>query len=781
ILKIQNPRNLTNKLPLLCSEDEYLQKFLKACLLLIFLLPFSASNDKLAPNQAIKDGEFLVSEGRSFKLGFFQPGNSRFRFLGIWFNRVPQLTVVWVANRDNPISGSSGELYVDRSSNLALFDGSRSFPIWSTNVAVNSSVVQLLDSGNLVLVQQPSQNTVWQSFDYPTDTMLSGMKFGLDRRTGLNRVLTSWKSADDPGTGEYSLSLNLDGLPELYLYKNLTRLWRSGPWDGQRWSCEPVGTSNSIFKEGVVNNEDEVYYTWQLFNSSIFSRLMVDLTGHIPRSIWHDTDQEWLQFWPEPQASCDNYMQCGSYGLCNLVNGGNFECTCLPGFEPKSTRDWDLRDGSGGCVRKRAGNGTCGNGAGFLRVAQVKLPDTSMARVESNISLKACEQTCLKNCSCVAYSSVYGERGCITWYGELLDTEQDGFNHDLYVRVDAIELEGGGGKSKSFLDNKGMLAGLVVAIAIFFVLLVFLVYWFVIKKKKGCSQEKGNDIGEMKEIDERRHQDFMFLDLRTISTATKNFSSDNKLGQGGFGFVYRGQLVNGQEIAVKRLSKDSGQGIEQLKNEVTLIAKLQHKNLVKLLGCCIEGEEKMLIYEYLPNKSLDTFLFGSHIDLLVNIFSYTSHIHCCGYMSPEYAMKGSFSEKSDVFSFGVLLLEIVSGQKNNAYYRETPPLNLIEHVWYLWREGMALDIVDPSLNESISTHEVLRCIQIGLLCLEEYAANRPTMLEVVFMLGNETTLPSPKQPAFIFNRAHGWYNPSAFRVGEHYSMNEVTLTSVEAR
>ncbi|KAK6917400.1 S-locus receptor kinase, C-terminal [Dillenia turbinata] len=716
--------------------------------LLTFLLPLSASLYTLAPNQTIKDGEFLVSEGGSFKLGFFQPGNSSFRFLGIWFNRVPQLTVVWVANRDNPINGSSGVLFIDRTSNLVLYDESRSFLLWSTNVSVNSSMVQLLDSGNLVLVEQPGQNIIWQSFDHPTDTMVSGMKLGLDRRTGLNRVLTSWKSTDDPGTGEYSFALDPDGSPEVYLYKGLTRLWRSGPWNGQRWTGIRAMTSKFIFRVIFVNNEEEVYVTWQLLNDSIFTRQWVDQTGHVQRSTWRDQGQQWFKFWSAPEDSCDNFMECGSNGICNPDNAPNFECTCLPGFEPKSVRDWDLRDGSGGCVRKRAGNGTCGNGAGFLRVARVKVPDTSKARVEQNSSLKACEQTCLKNCSCVAYSSINGENGCITWYGELLDTRQypNGDAQDLHVRVDAIELEESRGKSSSFLDDKGMLAGLVVAIATLFILLVILVYWLARKKKKGWSKKEGNDFGEMKEIDENsRHREFTLFDLKTISAATKKFSADNMLGQGGFGLVYKGQLVNGQEIAVKRLSKDSGQGIEQFKNEVTLIAKLQHKNLVKLLGCCIEGEEKI------------------------------------GYMSPEYAMKGSFSEKSDVFSFGVLLLEIISGQRNNAYHHETPSLNLIEHVWYLWKEGRALDIVDPSQNESISAHEVSRCIQIGLLCVEEYAANRPTMLEVVFMLGNETTLPSPKQPAFIFNRAHEWYNPSKFRAGVQYSVNEVTLTSVEPR
>ncbi|MBA0693201.1 hypothetical protein Goari_010700 [Gossypium aridum] len=105
--------------------------------------------------------------------------------------------------------------------------------------------------------------------------------------------------------------------------------------------------------------------------------------------------------------------------------------------------------------------------------------------------------------------------------------------------------------------------------------------------------------------------EMQIFDFATIANATNNFSSNKKLGQGGFGNVYKGMLKEGKEIAVKRLSKDSGQGFDEFKNEVTLIVKLQHRNLVKLFGCCIKGDERMLIYEYLPNKSLDNFIFGS--------------------------------------------------------------------------------------------------------------------------------------------------------------------------
>ncbi|KAK3433272.1 hypothetical protein EUGRSUZ_D00909 [Eucalyptus grandis] len=238
----------------------------------------------------------------------------------------------------------------------------------------------------------------------------------------------------------------------------------------------------------------------------------------------------------------------------------------------------------------------------------------------------------------------------------------------------------------------------------------------------------------------RRNRDVPLFDLSTVASATNNFSFLNKLGQGGFGSVYKGIMDNGTEIAIKRLSKHSGQGVEEFKNEVQLIAKLQHRNLVRILSCCVEEDEKMLIYEYLPNKSLDAFLFDNtksslldwkkrfeiasgvaqgllclhqnsrlriiHRDLKASNVLLDAAMNpkiadfgmarICGgdqmqgntnrvvgtygYMLPEYAMEGIFSIKSDVYSFGVLLLEIISGKRNSAYYHENPSSNLVGRV-----------------------------------------------------------------------------------------------------
>lgn len=332
----------------------------------------------------------------------------------------------------------------------------------------------------------------------------------------------------------------------------------------------------------------------------------------------------------------------------------------------------------------------------------------------------------------------------------------------------------------------------------------------------------------------KKSHELQFFTFESIVSATDNFADSNRLGEGGYGPVYKGKLEDGQEIAIKRLSRSSGQGPLQFKNELVLIAKLQHTNLVRLVGCCIERGEKILIYEYMPNKSLDFFLFTPtgkvilnwkkrfniiegiaqgliylhkysrfriiHRDLKVSNILLDGEMNpkisdfgmarifgrneseantkiiagTYGYMSPEYAMGGIFSIKSDVYSFGVLLLEIVSGRKNNSYYDATHPVNLAGHAWELWREDRVVELIDQTLGDSCRNNEVLRCIQVGLLCVQDIPADRPTMSDVVSMISNETIpLPAPKQPAFFIN--------SSGNRNENCSLHTVTITELEAR
>ncbi|XP_070051741.1 G-type lectin S-receptor-like serine/threonine-protein kinase At1g11410 [Nicotiana tomentosiformis] len=831
----------------MCQKKELL-------IVLSFLVPFCSSIDTISFNNSLKDGDLLISSGKSFALGFFSPtGNfPGKRYVGVWYNNVPEQTVVWVANRDNPINGTSGILTIDSTGNLVILDMKTKVSAWKTNIssAKNGADLysaKLWDSGNFMLFQDPKMDIIaWQSFDYPTNTLLPSMKYGIDKKTGLNRFLTSWKSLNDPGTGEYRYIMEFNGTPQVFLYKNYSRIWRTGSWTGHGWSGVPEMSPRFIFSLSYVDNDSEVSMTYYIKDTSIISRMVLNESGMLNRVTWQESEQKWVQFWFAPKDSCDNYEHCGAFSNCNLFNLGEFECSCLPGYEPRLSRQWYLRDGSHGCLRKKNEN-VCNSGEGFVKLSHVKIPDIDAALMNKSMGLKECEHFCLKNCSCTAYASANiseGGSGCITWYGELRDIKQftDG-GQDFYSRVSASDLAQ---FSKNTNNNhRKRVTAILVGSAAAIILGIFLAYFLVISKrikdKKSHPNTLNKNLASCESMDESEQTEISIFDLSTISNATDNFSVANKLGEGGFGSVYKGHLKDGQVIAVKRLSVTSGQGTKEFRNEVTLIARLQHRNLVRLLGCCSQQGEKMLVYEYLPNKSLDSFIFdktkGSLLDwekrfeiihgiargmLYLHQDSRLRIIHrdlkasnvlldasmqpkisdfgmarifgvdqieantnrvvgTYGYMSPEYAMVGHFSAKSDVFSFGVLCLEIITGRKNNSQYDQEKSQHLAGYVWDSWKNDKALDVADPLLGDSYEACEVLRCIHIGLLCVQSFVDDRPTMSEVVFMLCNETKLPFPKEPSFIFrSQKYGSVTPSSSAsIGT--SVNDMSISTIHGR
>ncbi|EHA8588333.1 cysteine-rich receptor-like protein kinase 6 [Cocos nucifera] len=328
----------------------------------------------------------------------------------------------------------------------------------------------------------------------------------------------------------------------------------------------------------------------------------------------------------------------------------------------------------------------------------------------------------------------------------------------------------------------------------------------------------------------------LLLDLSILRVATANFSEVNKLGQGGFGTVYQGILPDGRQIAVKRLTTSSRQGVEEMKNELALLAKLQHRNLVRLLGVCLEEQEKLLVYEYVPNRSLDTFLFDPikskrlswgkrykiiegiaralqylhedsqlkivHRDLKASNILLDAHMNpkisdfglarlfggdqtegttsqvvgTLGYISPEYAMRGHFSTKSDVYSFGVLVLEIVTGRDNSDLSED-----LLSYTWEKWSEGRSLEMLDPALGQHCQGSEVLKCIQIGLLCVQENPSDRPNMSTVVLMLNSNTVShKAPSKPALYTRKIRGAHDQNLSR-SIPMSPNEMSITELEPR
>ncbi|KAL2467194.1 Cysteine-rich receptor-like protein kinase 26 [Abeliophyllum distichum] len=357
-------------------------------------------------------------------------------------------------------------------------------------------------------------------------------------------------------------------------------------------------------------------------------------------------------------------------------------------------------------------------------------------------------------------------------------------------------------------DDKTTRTIVIVIVLIVICLILALCIGIFVKIKKTRKSKTEENIERDIEISTIESMQYNFS---TIRDATDDFSDANKLGQGGFGFVYKGTLSNGNEVAVKRLSRNSGQGDTEFKNEVLLVAKLQHRNLVRLLGFSVEGSERLLVYEFVCNGSLDRFIFDpikrAHLDwekrykiiggvarglLYLHQDSRLQIIHrdlkasnvlldgemnskisdfglarlfdpdktqrstnrvvgTYGYMAPEYAMRGQISFKSDVFSFGVLVLEIISGQKTNNFGNGENLEDLLSCVWKNWNQGTPANIIDSALKVSSSPlRDIVRCIHIGLLCVQEMAADRPTMASVILMLTSSTiTLPIPSQPPFF--------------------------------
>ncbi|XP_031128275.1 cysteine-rich receptor-like protein kinase 4 isoform X2 [Ipomoea triloba] len=330
----------------------------------------------------------------------------------------------------------------------------------------------------------------------------------------------------------------------------------------------------------------------------------------------------------------------------------------------------------------------------------------------------------------------------------------------------------------------------------------------ILRKMKGRKPKRyeNSDSEEISFSEESMEYDFI-----TIQNATNNFSKTNKIGEGGFGVVYKGTFENGQQVAVKKLYQNLKGGSQEFKNEVTLMVKFQHRNLVRLLGFSLEGKEVLLVYEFVPNGSLDNFLFdpvkreclgwerrykiieciarglvylheGSYIriihcnlkasnvlldeDLNPKIVDFdmsklftsdkihisTSRIMRTRYMAPEYALLGEISIKSDVYSFGMLILEIISGHRISSFQNgESRNDDLLSYAWTHWKDGSTSNVIDSMLKGiSSPVDEITKCIHIALLCVQESVADRPKMIEVLQMLNNlSMRLPEPLDPGLF--------------------------------
>ncbi|KAG6521975.1 G-type lectin S-receptor-like serine/threonine-protein kinase B120 [Zingiber officinale] len=826
------------------------------------LIPIShAATDTLRPGESLSDADAqtLVSARNVFVLGFFSPGNSSTnRYVGIWYHPNVSVSpeVVWVANRRRPIRGSGGRITLSQSGDLTVLDGASNL-IWSAGASVRpNSTLQLLDEGNLVIQTVGGGAVTWQSFDYPSDTFLPGMRVGLNATTGEPQLFTSWASPDDPAPGKYSMGIDPQGSAQIFIWEEIgsqrVRRWRSGEWNGHKF----IGTvMRALYNYGFSYNTEGVYFTYTPHNASLL-RFVMQWDGLERTWMQSPETRQWKAVWEQPSDECEVYDKCGAYGSCFLDSQRRPRCQCLRGFEPRFADEWAASNWTGGCVRRvqLACNNTGNNTGpdGFWRMDRVKLPDHAIWS-RNTASEVDCRKACSSNCSCLAY--VYGEAdiSCMMWTTDLVDIYQSTvFDYDLNIKLAASEL---GNKSKS-IRTIALIASMS-ALASLFIVCGCLLWKYNARRKvnqrqkenlMASSQLSGGLVSDfssssyhVEEKQEGKNSDLPVYTFDAIQIATNYFCELNKLGEGGFGYVYKGVLPGGQEVAVKRLSRSSGQGLEEFKNEVILISKLQHRNLVRLLGCCIQAHEKILIYEYLPNKSLDAILFDPlkkdvldwnrrfniiegiargllylhrdsrlriiHRDLKVSnilldenmnpkisdfgmarIFGGDENecntnrvVGTFGYMSPEYAMEGLFSMKSDVYSFGILIMEIIIGQRNSSFRHMENNVSIVRYAWTMWNEEKIAELVDPMIGLPSTINQVKRCVHIALLCVQDRVIDRPDVDNIIRMMDNETSvLPMPKQPMFVVERSPSETESTTIKYGS-FSNSDVTVTVLTGR
>ncbi|KAK4577424.1 hypothetical protein RGQ29_027785 [Quercus rubra] len=587
--------------------------------------------------------------------------------------------------------------------------------------------------------------------------------------------LISWKNSEDPAPGLFALELEQNTSSYIIRWNKSEQYWSSGPWDGKIFSWVPEMRANYIYNFSYVSNENESYFTYSLYDPSIISRFVMDISGQIQQLSWLETTKQWNLFWSQPRTQCEVYAFCGPFGICNQQSLPF--CSCLKGFQVTSSNSWNLSDFSAGCARKtslQCGNDSLANGKRdkFWEMPNMKFPDHPQTVAVGSSS--ECESTCLNNCSCTAYA--YGDH-CSIWIGDLLNLQQltsaDTNGGTLYLKLAASELS-------SSRNNKAIIIGVVLGSVAGIAILVGLIAFVIFRRRRGA-------IGTAKAVE----GSLVAFGYRDLQNVTKNFSE--KLGGGGFGSVFKGILPDSTVIAVKKLESIS-QGEKQFRTEVSTIGTIQHVNLVRLRGFCSEGTKKLLVYDYMPNGSLDSHLFHEKNSGVLDwktryqIALGTARglvylhekcrdciIHCdikpenilldtelCpkvadfglaklvgrefsrvlttmrgtrGYLAPEWISGVAITAKADVYSYGMMLFEFVSGRRNSE-----PSADGKIRFFPTWaaslitQGGDVLSLLDPRLEGNADVEEVTRICRLACWCIQDEETHRPPMVQVVQIL-----------------------------------------------
>ncbi|KAJ0243240.1 PAN/Apple domain-containing protein [Hirschfeldia incana] len=712
-----------------------------------FLLKYGYSGDILRRGDrwvtTVKGGTLVSSRG-TFEAGFFRfPGKESW-FIGIWYKNLGERTYVWVGNRKEPLHSSNGTLEIDDDDQLVIRDRySNAAVVVSTtrserresNSSSTTAVAQLLENGNLVLKDPNNDNPedfFWESFSEPTDTILPEMKLQWNSNY---EYLTSWRAVDDPQPGNYDFRFESLEFPVLAIWHNKAylTLYRSGPWNGNKF----IGATPLFRLERKHRRVS--YLSITSSGNRSYTRVQLDYEGLLREYTWNQRSKKWDQQWNSSLEQCDLYHLCPRNAYCRVFSS-SFVCECIPGFAYSTGLNVTTRE----CVRKK--NGTC-NGDHFSLVRKMNLPQSYDAKSNPSITKpEQCGKVCLGDCTCTAYSISIsletGNQSCITWSGDLVDLRSySNEGLDLYVRTTGKK------KSKTGLIVEIMMPG-----------------------------ERENAIEDPLSAP---------MDFAMILKATDNFSQE--IGHGGFGYVYKGVLASGEEIAVKKLSKISEQGLDEFRTEGVAqgLAYIEEGGYDLILHRDLKPDNILLDRDMTPKIS-DFGLARMCARTEKEVF--TQHTAGTkGYISPESLLDGIFSSASDVYSFGVIVLEIVNGKRNRSFSSSIG--YLLGYAWNKYNEGNWSEIIDEKIRqECVESWQVLRCIEVGLLCSQYFARDRPKISLVVAQLQQEKiVIQMPKRPGcYPIDEGKSGIPSSSNLKGESSTstsctVNRYTLSEIDAR
>ncbi|BAT77882.1 putative receptor protein [Vigna angularis] len=796
---------------------------IKPFILLLFISTSSAAaTDTLQEGSSLsveKQSDILFSSNGDFSAGFFQVGENAFCF-SVCFTRSEQPTVVWMANRDEPVNGKGSFLSLWKNGNLVLTDAGGTV-IWETATISSSQLyLKLRNNGNLLLLNSKG-TTIWQSFASPTDTLLPTQP--LTERGGL----VSSRSATNHSSGFYKLYFDNDNVLRL-LYKG--RTFSSVYWPPSWKLAIDIGRSTynvtktaSLDSFGQFTSSDGFQFLSTDYPKKVYRILKLDSDGNLRLYSFNEERKTWEVTWQVISEPCTIHGICGANSMCNHDPVIGRTCYCLKGFKVKDPNDWTL-----GCEPEFSPSSFYCNSRqsfGFLRLQTTELYgyDWNVTRVSS---LKECLNICLSLCDkCVAVQLKFNEFATYNCYPKTMafnGRDIPSFDGEIYLKLPNSILRSSTkilkhsrmncpvGLSQKFNrvyqppkknSTLSFLVWFACGVGVFEFSTIFLVWFFLFRTSKHPHR-----------LDQQHHllsatgfQRFTYAELKA---ATKGFKEE--VGRGAGGVVYKGTLYDNRVAAIKRLN-EATQGEAEFLAEISTIGMLNHMNLIDMWGYCVEGKHRLLVYEYMEHGSLADNLFGNGLDWKkrFNVAVGTAKglaylheeclewiLHCDvkpqnilldsefkpkvadfglskllnrdergnssfsrirgtrGYMAPEWVYNLRITSKVDVYSYGIVVLEMVSGRSPVAIHSLENSRDMDHHRLVTWiREKIKHaptcafwmeEIIDPKLEGNFDVSEVEVLVKVALQCVQDDMNERPSMSQVAEMLlANENKLISP--------------------------------------